>query len=138
ITLEVPLLNRNQGPIAEAEAKRTEAAAQLLALQARVIAEIDRAAAARGTIGLQMQKLKQAHATVRQQLELLGARLNLGGADQLEFQSARLEESLSALAVLDAAARATQAAGQLEDALQIPFPALSIVEQGSEKQAKKE
>ena len=39
LTLELPILNRNQGPIAEAEARRKETAAQLLALQAEVITD---------------------------------------------------------------------------------------------------
>ncbi|MCX6922147.1 MAG: TolC family protein, partial [Verrucomicrobia bacterium] len=41
--VELPLLNRNEGPIAEAEARRKHAAANFEALQAHVIAEIDRA-----------------------------------------------------------------------------------------------
>jgi len=38
ITAEIPVLNRNQGPIAEAEARRAEAAARFIALQGRVSA----------------------------------------------------------------------------------------------------
>src|SRR6202007_2267730 len=39
----IPLYNRNQGPIAEAEARRKEAAAAFLQTQARVIARSERA-----------------------------------------------------------------------------------------------
>jgi len=42
LTLELPVLNQNQGPIAEAEARRNESAAKFNALQARVLAEIER------------------------------------------------------------------------------------------------
>ncbi len=45
LTLELPLLNQNQGPIAEAEARRKLAAAKFLELQAQVIGQIDRAVA---------------------------------------------------------------------------------------------
>ena len=45
LSVELPVRNRNQGPIAEAQAKREEAAARFIDLQARVIAEIDRALA---------------------------------------------------------------------------------------------
>ena len=45
LSAELPVLNRNQGPIAEAEARRAESAARFEALQAKVIAEIDRALA---------------------------------------------------------------------------------------------
>src|SRR5881397_720255 len=46
IVLELPVLNQNQGPIAEARARRDEAAARFTEVQARVISEIDRAGAA--------------------------------------------------------------------------------------------
>ena len=42
-SVELPVLSRNQGPIAEAKAKREESAARFIALQAKVLAEIDRA-----------------------------------------------------------------------------------------------
>ena len=44
-TLTLPLLNQNQGPIAEAEAKRAQAAAHFLTVQSDAISEIDGALA---------------------------------------------------------------------------------------------
>ena len=44
-TVELPLLNRHRGPIAEAAARREASAARFLALQAKVITEIDGAVA---------------------------------------------------------------------------------------------
>lgn len=128
-TLELPILNRNQGPIAEAEAGRDEAAAQLLALQAKAIAEIDRATAAQSTIAETLNKLRQVHQALSDQLRLMQARLSVGDMDQLEFQNAKLEVGVSALVVLDAEAKASMATGQLEEVLQIPFKALSVAEQ---------
>ena len=46
VTAELPLLNQNQGPIAEAEGHRAELAARFNELQAKVINEIDRAISA--------------------------------------------------------------------------------------------
>src|SRR5437762_604507 len=43
IVLELPVLHQNQGPIAEARARRDEAAARLTEVRAKVIGEIDRA-----------------------------------------------------------------------------------------------
>src|SRR5436190_4462097 len=43
ISVELPVLYRNQGGIAEAKAKRDELAAKFIALQVRVISDIDRA-----------------------------------------------------------------------------------------------
>ncbi len=42
----LPIFNQNQGAIAEAAAKRQEAAARFIALQAQVIGEIDQATVA--------------------------------------------------------------------------------------------
>jgi len=128
LTMELPILNRNQGPIAEAEARREETAAQLMALQAKVIAEIDRAAAALSTTAEQLHKLRQIHQALGDQLRSVQARLSAGGADQLELQNAKLEMGASALALLDFEARSSLAAGELEDALQIPFKAPSVAQ----------
>jgi len=129
LTLELPILNHNQGPIAEAEARREEAAAQLLALQAKVIAEIDRAAAAKSTTAEQLKRLRQVHRASSDQLRLVQARLAAGAVDQLELQNAKLEVGVSALVVLDVEAKSSLAAGQLEDALQIPLRGLSVAQQ---------
>jgi len=51
-----------------------------------------------------------------------------GAADALDYQTALLDVSASELALIDAQAQAATAAGQLEDALQVPFanlPALA-------------
>jgi cobalt-zinc-cadmium efflux system outer membrane protein len=138
LTLELPILNRNQGPIAEAEAGREEAAAQLLALQAKAIAEIDRATATQSTTAETLNKLRQVHQALSDQLGLMQARLSVGDVDQLEFQNTKLEVGVSALVVLDAEAKSSLAAGQLEDALQIPFKALSVAEQYRDAQGKKD
>ncbi len=138
LTMELPLLNHNEGPIAEAEARRREAAAQLLAVQARVIAESDRAAAlARASAG-QLVAVERVRQELRERLVQTEARLELGGADQLEVQSARTELSASELALLDTRVKMAQAAGQLEDALQIPFKALAAIEHDRQPPTKKD
>ena len=45
LTVDLPLLNQNQGGIAEAKAKRAQAAAHFLSVQANAISEIDNALA---------------------------------------------------------------------------------------------
>ncbi len=54
LAAELPLFNRNQGPIAQAEARRAAAAARFVALQSRVIGEIDLALASAGAAGRQV------------------------------------------------------------------------------------
>ena len=126
LNVEVPLLNRNQGPIAEAEARRREAAAQFTTLQARVIADIDRAASILATTEDHLVQLRQADEAVGGNLEQVRRRVEAGGGDRLELQAAHLERAASTLTLLEATARASLAAGQLEDALQAPIQALSL------------
>ena len=45
VSTSIPIFNRNQGPIAEAEARRKESAAAFLQTQAQVIARSERALA---------------------------------------------------------------------------------------------
>src|SRR5205807_9905942 len=45
LTIPLPILSQNRGPIAEAQARRREAAARFLALQDKIINDIDRAVA---------------------------------------------------------------------------------------------
>jgi outer membrane protein TolC len=138
LSVELPILNRNEGPIAEAQARRQEAAVQLLALQARVIAEIDRATASHRATHEQLTDTQRVREAVRDRLKLVEARLTVGGADQLEYQTARTELSASELILLDAEMKRAQAAGQLEDALQIPFQALSVIERERDWSARKD
>ena len=51
-------------------------------------------------------------------------------ADQVERQNARVESNDAQLALLEAEAEAATAAGQLEDALQVPFAGLEALAAG--------
>jgi outer membrane protein TolC len=127
VALELPLFNRNQGPIGEAEARRRQAAAEFTAAQARAIAEIDGAAAAQSAAAAQLVHLRQLRAELQKQTALVQARLDAGDADRVELQNVRIDLAGSDATFLDAEAGAALAAGQLEDALQVPFRNLSAV-----------
>ncbi len=120
VTFELPVLNRNEGPIAEARAKRTEVAARFVALQAKAIGEIDRALAHRGAVQEQLAQIETLVRTQRQQLQSVEAAFKAGGADQVELRTAQLEASTSELVQLDAQIKLQQSLGQLEEALQRP------------------
>jgi len=128
VSLELPLFNRNQGPIAEADAKRRAAAAQFVATQARVVAELDAALAERTAARGQIAGLEKINAELKKQADLVHDQLSAGSADQLEDAAAQLELGLGRLALLDAQTKAALAAGRLEDALQVPFSHLQSVE----------
>ena len=130
VTLELPILDQNQGPIAEAEARRKLAAAKFIELQSQVIGEIDRAVAGWRVAGEQLKTGSDLLAVEIQQQKSAQAQLESGAADQLDSLTAQLEFGSAALAQLDNEMQLQTALGQLEDALQSPLTlANSIVRQ---------
>jgi outer membrane protein TolC len=127
LALELPLFNRHAGPIAEAEARRREAAARFTATLAKVIAEIDGAAAAHAAAAGQLTHLQRVREELQKQTARLQTRLDAGDADRLELQNAKIELASGESALLDAGAGAVLAAGQLEDALQVPWANLAAI-----------
>ncbi len=128
VSLELPLLNRNRGPIAEATARRAEAAARFHALQEKILADLSRA--------FRQHQAAQSHASraaalleaQQQQLARVRSAFERGGADQVELQSAQLEAVSAELVKLEAWIRQQQALGELEQALQTPSPQLEILQ----------
>jgi outer membrane protein TolC len=121
ITFELPVLNQNQGPIAESKARREEAAARFTELQAKVIGDIDRAVAAYRVAREQLATSDSLLAAERQQQQSVEAQLKAGAADQLDRLNAQLELGVATLAQLDGQAKLQQSLGALEDALQRPM-----------------
>ncbi len=121
IGVTLPVFNHNQGAIAEAEARRTAAAATFNALQARVVAEIDQALAG-GRMALRKQSDVEAMvADLAKQEKTAQTMLEAGEISKSELAALRLQLSVSALARLDAEGKSRQAWGLLEDALQVPL-----------------
>lgn len=123
LSLSVPILNQNEGPIAEAEARRKEATIRFIALQDKVAGEIDRTLAGARAAA---EKLAAADALLRtqaRQRQSTEALFRAGEADRLALVSAEVEYAATALARLDALVKAQQALGLLEDALQRPLDA---------------
>jgi outer membrane protein TolC len=121
ISVELPILNQNRGPIAEAKARREEAAAKFNALQAKVMAEIDRAVEVfhiSEQNAVTLQSLADAQA---QQRDAVFGQFNAGAADQLEWRLAQAEFFNSDLARLDGLFKLQQAYSALEDAVQRPM-----------------
>jgi cobalt-zinc-cadmium efflux system outer membrane protein len=118
VSVTLPLFNRNQGPIEEAEARRRQAAAHFTAVQARVIAAID---SARAAYAGALEKLATAQRLLEAQQaqeRSARARLEAGEEDRLALLSAKLEASAAALGRVQAFYQAQQALGLLEDAIQ--------------------
>ncbi|WP_085212897.1 TolC family protein [Methylomagnum ishizawai] len=121
LSLSLPVLNQNQGPIAEAEARRKEAAARFEALQAKVAGEIDRTLAGAVATRQKLAAAEQLLADQARQRRSAEALFRAGETDRLALVAADLEYATTALARLDAQVKAQQALGLLEDALQRPL-----------------
>ncbi|HEY3856845.1 MAG TPA: TolC family protein [Verrucomicrobiae bacterium] len=126
-TLELPILDQNQGPIAEAEARRHLAAAKFVELQSQIIGDIDRAVAEFRVAGEQLENGKELLLNEQKQQKSAEAQLAAGSGDQLDLVNAQLELSNASLTQLDNEAKLQAALGALEDALQRPADSLSTV-----------
>jgi outer membrane protein, heavy metal efflux system len=136
VTMELPVLNRNQGPIAEAEARRTALAARFVALQAKVIAEIDRAVAGYEASRSNLVALRALADAQRTLHENTQAQFKAGAADQLELVSSELELETAQLAELDSRVKEQQAVGALEDAIQRPIELPASIYQSQQTNAR--
>lgn len=121
--VELPLFNRNQGPIAEAAARRKEAAARFTAAQAQAITEAERAAA-HYRAALASQRLSDSLHTAREwQLAAVRKSFDVGETDRLSVALAEVDANSAALAQEDALVGVQRAVGELEDAMQVPLSA---------------
>jgi outer membrane protein, heavy metal efflux system len=136
--VELPLLNRNEGPIAQAEARRKQAAVRFEALQAKVIADIDRGLAVYEVALKNQADLEALRATLRKQQHSVEQQYQAGAADRLDLLTAQFELATSELVVADGQTRLHQALGALEDAVQRPLTTWPDLEQGRQAQAKQE
>jgi outer membrane protein TolC len=142
VSVELPVLNRNQGPIGEAKARRAAAAARIEAIQAGVIADVDRATATFRVAETSLSEAEQFVAVQRKQVEAIEQQYKAGGADRVDLLAAQLDLAASEAAVLDGQTKRQQAVGALEDALQRPLdgfePKVSALTQSADEHDKNE
>jgi len=117
----IPLFNRNQGPIAEAEARRKEAAAAFLQAQAQVIAKSERAFAVYQAAFQELAEDQSLYQRQETQLQIVQQAIRAGTDNRLSLDSAQIQLSVLARAKLEALGRALRALGDLEDAVQRPL-----------------
>ncbi len=127
LALPLPVLNQNEGPIAEARARRREAAAAFTLLEARAIGEIDSALAAYRASDSKMAAtdgLLHDQEINRRSIE---SRFNAGDADRLALAESDNNLLSAELAHLGAIVGEMQSLGRLEDAVQRPlFPSAPV------------
>ena len=124
-TLILPIRNRNEGPIAEADAKRKVAGATLLNVQAQVIAQSDKALAQYRAVHATLDDADRAFNLQAEQERLAGKAFAAGEVDRLSLIGAQLQTAVGARARLDTLRQAQVALGAVEDAIQRPLDASS-------------
>ncbi len=130
VTLELPVLDRNEGPIGEAEARRSESAAHFLALQAQVIAELDRALAERDAAREELARSETLLAAERERMRMLEQALAAGATDRLVVETAQAELARAERIHVDAQVLVQRAQGDLEAAVQPPLGLAVLLERG--------
>ena len=134
ITVDLPILNQNQGPIAEAKARRNEAAARFDAVQFKVLAQIDRASQALQVAEKNSMTLRALVDEQNKRLDSVAAQLRAGAVEQVELLNAQFEGLTAELAQLDGRLKLEQAVGALEDAVRRPFELPSAIFRSTETQ----
>ena len=121
LTAELPVLNRNQGPIAEAKARRTASAARFNGLQAKVLAEIDSAVESYRATETNLAMIEELAATQGRARDAIAGQVNAGAATPLDLLSARLEYAVADMGRLEARLKRQESLAAIEDAVQRPI-----------------
>lgn len=120
--ITLPIFDQNQGGIAQAEAKRTEAAARTAALQDGIINDLEQALA-RYRASLDALRLAtERMSTEQQQFDRQAARFAAGDTDRLSLTHARVAYLASTVDRVNDLISALRAVGALEAAMQTPLP----------------
>jgi len=117
----LPIFNRNQGPIAEAEGRRKEAAAAFLLTQAQVIEKSERALAVYTATLKEVAEAQSLYQLQEAQVQRIQENIRAGADYRLSLDGAEIQASILARARLDALAHSQRALGDLEDAVQRPL-----------------
>jgi outer membrane protein, heavy metal efflux system len=117
----LPLRNRNEGPIAEAEAQRKVAGAQLLSVQSTVIADTDKALRQYAAAYATQEEAGHSVGQLEEQRQSAIRMQQSGETDQLTVVAAELQTSVAERARLDALHQTQLSLGLVEDALQRPI-----------------
>ncbi len=121
VNLELPLFNQHQGPIGEALARRTVAGQHLLAVQADLFAQIDRAEQAWPRARAAWQDAAAVVAIANRQHDVEQRALAAGATDRASLAAADVAATEAQLLLLAAAYDAQCAFGALEDAYRRPL-----------------
>jgi outer membrane protein, heavy metal efflux system len=121
VGLALPVFNHNQGPIAEARARREQMAAQFLTVQASGIAQSEQALAKYDAALKQFAQAQRLMQQSQTQEQVAQNALQAGAGDRVALNGAKLQTAVTSVAQLNALFGAQQALGDLENAVQRPL-----------------
>ena len=121
-TVTLPILNQNQGGIAQAQAKRNELAADFLALQAQAIQDTEKARMDYQSALAEWTEADSIARDLQTRIEAATQRaMELGEGDRLSLLNVQVQRSAAIRARLEALLKVQSAIGALEDAVQRPI-----------------
>jgi cobalt-zinc-cadmium efflux system outer membrane protein len=121
LSIELPVFSHNKGPIAEAMAARQESAARFLALQTRVLGELDAAIEDCRAAVRKSAAADDLLAHLAAQERAAKAQRDLGEISRPDYLGIAIELNAGARARLEALVQAQIAVGRLENAAQSPL-----------------
>lgn len=133
LSLPLPILNHNQGPIAEARVERRLAAAHFLSVQADALEQIDSALAGYRAALARMRTATSLLADLRQQIDSVRGQVQIGELQPLDLADAEVAFDKGAQNLLATRIEAQRALGALEDAVQSPLTLAPSVLRAAQK-----
>ncbi len=126
----LPLFDQNQGPIAEAEARRRQAEASFYARQSQAIAETEVAVTRYRAVQRELAAADQLVANADARLAAMRRAVAIGAEDRLALSGLLLQQLASSRSRLDILRKTQAALGALEDAVQRPLESDAVPSPG--------
>lgn len=117
LSVNLPIFNQNRGAIAAAEARREEAAAKFIAIQAQIVGDIEQAVASYRACLRKVEAAELLSKELQATVDRLRKMYEVGEVVMLNVTAAELELNTNAVNRLGARIEALRAMGQLEDAM---------------------
>lgn len=120
VSFDLPVFNRNEGPIAEAEARRESISKQFDQLQTSVVAQVEQAFASYRAVIDERRSVTELSGAAEQRLLAVQQLFELRDVDYTSVVAARLELALAKTAGWVTRRKMHTALGMIEDAIQKP------------------
>ncbi|TPG77940.1 TolC family protein [Pseudomonas mandelii] len=130
--ITLPLFNRNEGPIAEAEAHRKEAAIHVETLQDQAINQTDSALQHYHLAKENLALIDTQVVTRTAAFQADQRSFDLGAIDRLALSRSRRAVNVDAMTHVEAVVQTQQAISQLENAIQQPLDGIPLHDQSTE------